>query len=374
MGTKNIVAPGLAFLLLACGIGPVSASSGQGTTAFQFLQLGVGARPSGMGETFAGLADDVNAVYWNPAGLAGIERPELSMTHALWLEDITYSNVVYARPALRGTIGAAFNVLNTGSIQEADNTGSRLSENFSMSDMVGLVSYARAYDRLSLGANLKFISSSLQSEHARSYAADFGVLYKGLRFLGRDAAAGLSLQNIGPKAKYVSEEYPLPFIVRAGASLRLSKGLLAAADLNYVEKATDLHAGAEYTRNMGAAALAVRLGYKSDTVKELGGLSALTAGLGINWKDFQLDYAWNSFTDLGVTQRISIGFKFAAQAEEEGAVTVKPQPIVNPEPAPEPRATEQPVPETVVQPAPEVTEQSAPEAAEQPAPSAGDGL
>lgn len=310
---KNVPAAALtALALLAC---PAAAGTAPGTTAFQFLQLGVGARPSAMGETFAGVAGDVNSVYWNPAGLAAMERRELSVTHALWLEDITYSNLACAVPALGGTVGAAFNVLSSGGIGKADNTGLRLSENYDMSEVMGLLSYARAAGGLALGGNLKFISSRIEEETARAYAADAGALYSGLRAWGRELSVGMSVQNLGPKAGYVSQKYPLPVLVRAGGALRLFDGLLVASDLNYVEKEFSLHAGAEYARVFGTTAAAVRAGYKGGTAQELGALSCLTAGFGVSWSDFQLDYAWNSFTDLGATHRFSLGVKFGVPAE-----------------------------------------------------------
>ena len=311
MALKKIIT-GTAFAaLMALGcFNSVFAASAQGTSAFQFLQLGVGARPSGMGEVFAGVADDVNAVYWNPAGLAVLKRPELSMTHAVWLENITYSNIAYSQPALGGSVGAAFNILNTGDIQKADNTGLRLAEDYTMSDMMGLVSYARNWENLALGANLKYISSQLEDESAHSYAADIGALYSGFRPWDKKLRLGVSVQNMGTKARYVTEENPLPVIIRAGGSLALVKGLLVASDLNYVEKTINIHAGAEYARTCGAFILAARAGYKNDTVKELGALSGLTAGAGVKWNDYRLDYAWNSFTDLGITHRITFGLKF----------------------------------------------------------------
>lgn len=300
----------LAALGLLCGPGHAFAGGGEGTSAFQFLQLGVGARPSAMGETFAGVADDVNSIYWNPAGLAGLERREATLTHALWLEGITYSNGACALPLRRGVIGAAFNVLNTGDIQKVDNTGLRLSENFNLLDAMGIFSYARKWDNLALGANLKYISSRIEEETAHSYAADLGALYGGFRPWGRRLGLGLSVQNIGTKAKYVSEESSLPVLVRAGASLQLFKSLMIASDLNYIEKNINIHYGAEYTRAFGTVVLAARAGYKDDTVRELGALSGLTAGMGVKWSGYQLDYAWNSFTDLGITHRFSLGIKF----------------------------------------------------------------
>ena len=79
----------------------------------------------------------------------------------------------------------------------------------------------------------------------------------------------------------MAESYPIAAIVRAGGSLQLFKNLLIASDLNYTEKQLYLHGGAEYSRPFGPVTLALRAGYKNDTVKELGALSGLTAGLGV---------------------------------------------------------------------------------------------
>lgn len=287
-----------------------SFAGGPGTGAFQFLQLGVGARPAAMGEVFTGVADDVNAIYWNPAGLAGLERREATLSHALWLEGITYSNAACALPVQGGAVGVAFNVLNSGDIPKADNEGERLSDNYNMLDAMGIISYARGWGELALGVNLKFISSRIEEEYAHSYAMDAGALYSGFRPWGRRLRLGLAVQNAGTKAKYVSEENSLPVIIRAGGALQLFKSLLVASELNYTDKNINSRYGVEYTRAFGAFAVAARAGYKYDTVKELGALSGLTAGMGVKWSDYQLDYAWNSFTDLGVTHRISMGIKF----------------------------------------------------------------
>ena len=48
----------------------------------EFLSLGVGARALGLGGAFVGVADDVTASFWNPAGLAQLNRKELSLMHA----------------------------------------------------------------------------------------------------------------------------------------------------------------------------------------------------------------------------------------------------------------------------------------------------
>jgi len=325
MARKKIitVAALAASVMLRCS-GFILAGGAQGTGAYQFLQLGVGARPAALGEAFAGVSGDINALYWNPSGIAGLERTELSMTHTLWLQGITYSNIAYARPALGGVIGAAFNLLATGDIQKADNTGLRLDESYGMTDTLAVVSYARSWGGLALGANFKYISSRLEEEASRSYAADAGALYSCALPWGRRLGLGLSVQHAGGRARYVSEKSSLPVITRAGLSMELSRNLLAVSDLKYIESVVSAHAGAEYTRALGAIVLAARAGYKNDTVKELGALSGITAGAGAGWNGYQFDYAWNSFSDLGIAHRLSLSIKFGRSGVKKMPAAVVP--------------------------------------------------
>ncbi|MDA0378244.1 MAG: hypothetical protein O2899_02035, partial [Bacteroidetes bacterium] len=50
-----------------------------GTTAAQFLKLGVGARAVAMGGSFVAESSDLSALYWNPAGLSKISGGALSL-------------------------------------------------------------------------------------------------------------------------------------------------------------------------------------------------------------------------------------------------------------------------------------------------------
>ena len=46
------------------------ASAFTATLRTDFFQEGIAARPAGMGNAFVGVASNINALYWNPAGLA----------------------------------------------------------------------------------------------------------------------------------------------------------------------------------------------------------------------------------------------------------------------------------------------------------------
>lgn len=49
---------------------------------FAFDEFPVGARPAAMGEAFTAVADDVHSLYYNPAGLASLYRPEVTAYYA----------------------------------------------------------------------------------------------------------------------------------------------------------------------------------------------------------------------------------------------------------------------------------------------------
>jgi hypothetical protein len=58
-----------------------------GTTAADFLQIGVGSRAVSMGGAYVAVANDVASLRWNPAGAAAIEGNELMASHSACVDD-----------------------------------------------------------------------------------------------------------------------------------------------------------------------------------------------------------------------------------------------------------------------------------------------
>src|SRR6185295_19386651 len=87
-----------ASLLLAVAV-LVPAPAAATRYAGEFLRIGVGARALGMGSAFVGLADDGTAAYWNPAGIATLERHEITAMHAEQFGSIVqYDFLSYVMP------------------------------------------------------------------------------------------------------------------------------------------------------------------------------------------------------------------------------------------------------------------------------------
>lgn len=88
------------FIMIGLGIaglplaGQVSDIRGIGGSQTNFSgAVGSGARALGMGGAFIAVADDATAVSWNPAGLAQLEKPELSIVFRYQ----TYRNIIPAQ-------------------------------------------------------------------------------------------------------------------------------------------------------------------------------------------------------------------------------------------------------------------------------------
>jgi hypothetical protein len=114
-----------------------------GTTAANFLKLGIGPRAVAMGEAQVGLADDVYAAYWNPAGLARLQTQEAGLVQNQYLEDISEQYLAFAYPKTSlGTIAGSLTYLNVGKFQGYDAVG-QPTGNVGASAAAPAFSYAR---------------------------------------------------------------------------------------------------------------------------------------------------------------------------------------------------------------------------------------
>lgn len=314
------------LIILAAALALVPAPAGamgsreKGTSAAAFLKIGAGARPAAMGGAFAAVADDAQAAYYNPAGLAALKRVEISATHESRFAGMNYDYATVAVPLLSwvdtprqrnayGVMALSFYSLSVGGIERRGTTETdEPVDTFGASDFAYALSYARevAGTGLSLGGTAKVVDSSIDSAGARAFAVDAGALYR----KGR-ASAAVGLRHLGTEPKFRDVSDPLPLTWFLGGAYRFSPELQTSLEVGLPRDAgPDFAMGAEYRRSFARhVSGAGRFGFSSRNTAP-GGLSGLSLGFGLGYNGLDFDFAWLPASELGDSFRYSLLVRF----------------------------------------------------------------
>jgi hypothetical protein len=299
---------GLAVAILLCLVPVNSLQAQQLSSGADFLKLASGARGEGMGEAFTAVADDINALTWNPAGLALIENPQVGYLRMLYISDIAYNFGGAAVPIPLGEdrLGLGAGVINLG-VPSFDSTNGAAPAVSAGDTAVFLSGAYQVKDMISFGVTGKYIMRNIAGFNAAAFGGDAGVLVTP----GSGFRIGAGVFNVGQSVQFVSSSDPLPMEGRLGLAYQLldlpQHSLLVAADAGYYIQSQSLQAGGglEYWFQK---TLALRVGYTGDTDYQ-----HLTAGVGLNLKLFQFDYAYAPMDTLGDTHRISLILRFGTE-------------------------------------------------------------
>jgi len=278
----------------------------------QFLNVGVGARGLGMGGAYTALADDAHAAYWNPAGLAALDKKEAAFDDAELATNARLNFLTTAAPTKSGTFGAALTYLSQPPIESRDASGHPVG-NFAAADFAGALAYARKTDLADAGVSVKFVQSHIGASQATTAALDAGVRRSFDGIGPGKVIVGAALRNLGPGLKYVSETDDLPLRVAGGAAYALPKGHALAFEVTNGPRGagTDLGLGGEYQAMKGVF---LRAGWTTVSATPGGGgfnaASGLTLGAGLRLDAWRFDYAAVPSGELGSAHRISLGIRF----------------------------------------------------------------
>lgn len=181
-------------------------NSGIGTASAEFLLLGAGARGIALGPSYAALARDVEATYYNPAGLPLMEGPQVELTMMSYFADTDYLWAGFALPLGNGEYGLGFSIGSFGFqdatvYREADPDGEEGLRYDVRETAIGL-SFAHAFiDRFTGGATVKYINSSLGQTEATGFAVDVGTNFH-TEWNGRPIALAFVIQNLGSTLRH----------------------------------------------------------------------------------------------------------------------------------------------------------------------------
>ena len=327
-----------------------------GTRAAEFLTIPVGSRGVALGGAYTALADDISAVWWNPAGLAFLSKPQLFLTVADQPLDVNYTYAAAAAPLLEGKLvmGGFMGVLTMGeqeitTVTQPEGTGAI----FSSYSMQTGASFAWNFsDRASAGINVKAVHEDIAGNTQGTVAFDLGTNYH-TDFLGREIRLAFLIRNIGGNLAFSGNGLKIPVepedlypgsdiarqereAVRRATSFKLPTSFHIG--LAYAVHSGDLHnwlAAAEFSQNnnmpasysLGSelsrktgknATAAVRAGweFRSDELDLSGAerLRGLSAGGGIAY-DFiafkgSIDYAYRNWGRLKSSHLFSLSIAF----------------------------------------------------------------
>ncbi|NTV51870.1 MAG: OmpA family protein [Candidatus Firestonebacteria bacterium] len=275
-----------------------------GTPAWSyFFDYGAGVRPAGLGRAFVAVADDVNTINWNPAGLAYMRRYEITTMYASLFsglqerlytgqsDALSYNFVAASVPVdpTIGYFGASWSQFNSTIYHE--NT-------FNMA-------YARTVtyksETVYVGSNVKVLNWNVPANDytealsKTGVTADLSLLYP----LPRSFVAGICWENILPTDVGVTTYEEVPANLRLGLSWSqdlkplktpLDNILISTewANRSYDQNTNTFRAGAESWFFQGLAGARVGVNSTEFTV----GLSGRYAFPQLNMTQLELDYAF----------------------------------------------------------------------------------
>ena len=282
----------------------VSTAANAAQTGAQFLKIDTDARLSGMASGGAASALGVNALSYNPAGLAALKGPEVAFSHSQWLMDSTHDFIGFGMPVKKFSLAMGVTRLSNSKMEGRADDGSASGGYSAYDQAVSL-----GFGFKSLGGAVKYIQSSIAGVKADAFAVDLGARQKLNRL---PVTIGLGVQNLGTGIKYLSQRDNLPLSVNAGLTFAVLPGMGLSLDVKRLvyDKQTVFSAGTEYAMLLGGAGFALRGGYGLTGLARNNYKNGLSLGVGLMALGAQMDYAVSPETGLGSVQRITLKKKF----------------------------------------------------------------
>jgi hypothetical protein len=333
-------------LILAL-IAPWASAQLGGTEAFRILDIPSSARASALGGNYIAVKDnDINLGIFNPALLNADMGSQVALSYLPYFEGINIGYAAYGHhcDSLKTTFSGTVQYVDYGDFTRRDETGAELGQ-FSAGEYVIQVGAGRAIDSLfSVGANVKFITSSLENYNSTAWAVDIGGVFV-KRKLGLTVAA--MLRNIGYQTSTFSDQREkLPFQAQLGITYKFKHapfrlGLMVEQlqqwDLTYddpnatvnIDPTTgevieDKVTSAEkvFLHLVPSAEILLsenfmlRLGYNFRRRQEMvlpdkPAITGLSFGAGLRVSKFHISYGYSQINLAGISNTITLAARFA---------------------------------------------------------------
>lgn len=264
------------------------------------IRYGAGARALGMGNAFTGFADDISAVYWNPAGIDQLENRTFFAQYDDLKLDRRYQFISLGLPnSLGGTVAFSWQNHWNGMIPEYNAAGTLLGY-FESKENTYYFTYGNQITKwMAVGLNLKY----RYIEHFEIYQADGFALDLGMLFtLSKKWSCGFNVKDVGSTLRWegnvtnVVEDVPAHYL--AGIAYRPIPEVIFDLDFSKVtHEPTRTRFGVEvWLKNI----VALRAGTDDGN---------LSLGASLKLKKWLIDYAFKK-NELEDVSRIAATVNF----------------------------------------------------------------
>lgn len=307
---------------------PSFGDSRSGSTGMQFLKIAPDARSLSLGGAYVAMANDVSAMFWNPAGITGVDTGKINvqLSNTRYFGDITsnYAGAV-AKVGKLSYLGIQVFSMNYGSMKETtefDPNGT--GRTFAVTNYFIGLTYAKVLtNNFSFGVNGRYANEGFPGVTVHNILFDLGLKYdiglKNARFGVNFSNFGLNVNPEG-KAQVLKFNGPtdinsfttvtVPGIFRLGAAIDPLIGkkhnVTVAAQLNHPTDNNETYSfGSEYTYKK---IFYGRVGYEFASDERYRTPSA-GAGLKLrrNFGGLTIDYGYLAKNRLGSLHRITLG-------------------------------------------------------------------
>ncbi len=289
--------------------------------------LGASARIDALGGAFTGVADDPSALFFNSAGLSGLQDARISLNHNSYLAGTFEETLLVGLPAgdLGGFAGAVQYVF-WGALDERNAFGVDQGTSDD-SDIALSLGWGKALSpNFSIGAAVYGTQQKIVDTLYSSLSGQAGLLW----IPWKDFRAGLVYTGFGTQVSGQS----LASDFKAGVSNLFHWGidktfLLAFSGYYEPNGVSQLQGGLEagFQKNYF-----IRAGYQLPlSNNQISGFTGFTAGAGVRIESLTLDYAFVPYGDLGTSNRVSLAYDFPNPTP-----VVKPVTVFAPVPIPVP--------------------------------------
>lgn len=187
-----------------------------------FLRRGIDSKALAIGSAYTSIADGASSVYWNPAGLSGVQNNEFSGMYSFLTLDRSEYFASYAHNIKDlFSIGAGWYRFGVNNIDGRDLNGQKTNQ-FDDSENSIMLAFSKEfypleYGRFSLGFTIKYLVHSLYNNSASGLGFDFGLQTTVLE----QFRVGFVIQDIGSSLKWDTEsgiKEQIPKVYRFGVS------------------------------------------------------------------------------------------------------------------------------------------------------------